>query len=53
MLIFQSTEVRDDRVIAVLSPLDFAPFFLDRLTREGDHGSDNTPEGSGGVNRET
>jgi hypothetical protein len=50
-LIFQIIEVRDDRVVAVVPQPDFAPFFLTRLHREnGGHG--NTPEGSGGVNRE-
>ncbi|MCC2626677.1 MAG: recombinase family protein [Thermomicrobiales bacterium] len=50
-LIFQSIEVKDDRVVAVVPQPDFAPFFVDRHQREnGGHG--NTPEGSGGVNRE-
>jgi DNA invertase Pin-like site-specific DNA recombinase len=50
-LIFQSIEVKDDRVVAVVPQPDFAPFFVDRHQREnGGHG--NTPEGPGGVNRE-
>ena len=47
----QSIEVKDDRVVAVVPQPDFAPFFVDRLQRENG-GQGNTPEGSGGVNRE-
>ncbi len=50
-LIFESIEIKDDRVIAVVPQPDFAPFFVDRLRRENG-GNGNTPEGSGGVNRE-
>jgi DNA invertase Pin-like site-specific DNA recombinase len=50
-LIFASIEIRDDRVVAVVPQPDFAPFFVDRLRRENG-GYGNTPEGSGGVNRE-
>jgi DNA invertase Pin-like site-specific DNA recombinase len=50
-LIFQSIEVKDDRVIAVIPQPDFAPFFVDRHQREN-RGQKNTPDGSGGVNRE-
>jgi hypothetical protein len=49
-LIFQSIEVKDDRVVAVVPQPDFAPFFVDRLQRENG-GQGNTPEGTGGVNR--
>jgi hypothetical protein len=50
-LIFQRIEVKDDQVVAVVPQPDFAPFFVERHQREnGGHG--NTPEGSGGVNRE-
>jgi hypothetical protein len=48
---FQSIEVRDDRVVAVVPQADFAPFFVDRHHRENG-GQGNTPAGSGGVNRE-
>ena len=50
-LIFQCIEVKDDQVVAVVPQPDFAPFFIERHQRENSrHG--NTPEGSGGVNRE-
>lgn len=49
-LIFQSIEVKDDRIVLVVPQPDFAPFFLDRQHREGE--KENTPEESGGVNRE-
>jgi DNA invertase Pin-like site-specific DNA recombinase len=50
-LIFHGVEVKDDRVVAVVPQPDFAPFFLTRLQRARG-GNGNTPEGSGGVNRE-
>ncbi|HEY7154578.1 MAG TPA: recombinase family protein [Gemmataceae bacterium] len=48
-LVFQEIEVRDDRVVAVVPQPDFAPFFLERLRKEGG-GDGNTPDRSGGVN---
>jgi hypothetical protein len=50
-LIFHSIEIEDDRVVAIVPQPDFAPFFIDRHQRENG-GDGNTPEGSGGVNRE-
>jgi site-specific DNA recombinase len=50
-MLFESVEVTDDLVVAVVPQPDFAPFFLDRLARDnGD--KENTPDGTGGVDRE-
>jgi DNA invertase Pin-like site-specific DNA recombinase len=49
-LIFQSIEVRDDRIVAVVPQFDFAPFFVDRDQRENGRNG-NTPGRAGGVNR--